>query len=159
MSFFFCQAEDGIRDLVRSRGLGDVYKRQSYDPTFGYEVAVIVQDGLRRMVQEQEDVFYYLTLLNENYAHPAMPEGVEKDILKGMYRFRKGPAGNGPRVQLLGSGAILREVMAGAELLKQDWGVEADIWSCPSFTELARDGNAVAPVSYTHLTLPPIDLV
>ncbi|MBK6629914.1 MAG: pyruvate dehydrogenase (acetyl-transferring), homodimeric type [Betaproteobacteria bacterium] len=122
----------------------------SYDPTFGYEVAVIVQDGLRRMVQEQEDVFYYLTLLNENYAHPAMPEGVEKDILKGMYRFRKGPAGNGPRVQLLGSGAILREVMAGAELLKQDWGVEADIWSCPSFTELARDGNAVARINLLH---------
>ncbi len=119
----------------------------SYDPTFGYEVAVIVQDGLRRMVQEQEDVFYYITLLNENYAHPGLPTGVEKDILKGMYLFRKGPAGNGPRVQLLGSGAILREVIAGAELLKQDWGVEADIWSCPSFTELARDGNAVARVN------------
>jgi pyruvate dehydrogenase E1 component len=127
----------------------------SYDPTFGYEVAVIVQDGLRRMYREQEDVFYYLTLLNENYEHPALPEGVEKDILKGMYLFRKGPAGNGPRVQLLGSGAILREAIAAAELLKQDWGVEADIWSCPSFTELARDGQAVARVNLLHPTDKP----
>jgi pyruvate dehydrogenase E1 component len=122
----------------------------SYDPTFGYEVAVILQDGLRRMVQEQEDVFYYLTLLNENYAHPALPDGAGKDILKGMYLFRKGPAGNNPRVQLLGSGAILREVIAAAELLKKDWGVEADIWSCPSFTELARDGQAVARWNLLH---------
>ncbi len=122
----------------------------SYDPSFGYEVAVIVQDGLRRMVQEQEDVFYYLTLLNENYAHPALPEGAEKDILKGMYLLRKGPAGNGPRVQLLGSGAILREAIAAAELLKKDWGVEADLWSCPSFTELARDGQAVARWNLLH---------
>jgi pyruvate dehydrogenase E1 component len=113
----------------------------SYDPTFAYEVAVIVQDGLRRMVAEQEDVFYYLTVMNENYEHPAMPEGVEKAILKGMYSLRKGGKGKGPRVQLLGSGVILREAMAAAELLKKDWGVEADLWSCPSFTELARDGQ------------------
>ncbi len=116
----------------------------AYDPTFSYEVAVILQDGLRRMVQEQEDVFYYITLLNENYAHPALPEGAEADILKGMYLLKKGPAGNGPRVQLLGSGAILREVIAAAGLLKQDWGVDADLWSCPSFTLLARDGHACA---------------
>ncbi|MBA3903470.1 MAG: pyruvate dehydrogenase (acetyl-transferring), homodimeric type [Rhodocyclaceae bacterium] len=122
----------------------------SYDPTFSYEVAVILQDGLRRMYREQEDVFYYLTLLNENYEHPALPEGAEQDILKGMYLFRKGPAGNGPRVQLLGSGAILREVISGAELLKKDWGVEADIWSCPSFTELARDGQAMARLNLLH---------
>jgi len=122
----------------------------AYDPTFSYEVAVILHDGLRRMVQEQEDVFYYITLLNENYAHPALPEGAEQDILKGMYLFRKGPAGNGPRVQLLGSGAILREVIAAAELLQKDWGVEADIWSCPSFTELARDGQAAARWNLLH---------
>ncbi len=122
----------------------------AYDPTFSYEVAVILQDGLRRMVQEQEDVFYYITLLNENYAHPALPEGAEKDILKGMYLFKKGPAGNGPRVQLLGSGAILREVIAAAELLKQDWGVESDLWSCPSFTELARDGQAAGRWNLLH---------
>ncbi|HMM55023.1 MAG TPA: pyruvate dehydrogenase (acetyl-transferring), homodimeric type [Candidatus Desulfobacillus sp.] len=122
----------------------------AYDPTFSYEVAVILQDGLRRMMQEQEDVFYYITLLNENYAHPALPEGAEQDILKGMYLLRKGPAGNGPRVQLLGSGAILREAIAAADLLRQDWGVDADIWSCTSFTELARDGNACARWNLLH---------
>ncbi|MDP3030838.1 MAG: pyruvate dehydrogenase (acetyl-transferring), homodimeric type [Rhodocyclaceae bacterium] len=113
----------------------------SYDPTFAYELAVIVQDGLRRMVAEQEDVFYYLTVMNENYEHPALPAGAEQDILKGMYRFRKGAANNGPRVQLLGSGTIFREAIAAAELLRADWGVESDLWSCPSFTELARDGH------------------
>jgi pyruvate dehydrogenase E1 component len=112
----------------------------SYDPTFSYEVAVIVQDGLRRMYAEQEDVFYYLTVMNENYQHPAMPEGVERDIVRGMYLFREG-RGTVPRVQLLGSGTILREVIAAAGLLEQDFGVAADIWSCPSFTELGRDGR------------------
>jgi pyruvate dehydrogenase E1 component len=113
----------------------------SYDPTFAYEVAVIVQDGLRRMVAEQEDVFYYLTVMNENYEHPDMPAGVEADILKGMYLFRRGTASNGPRVQLMGSGVIFREAIAAAEMLRNDWGVESDLWSCPSFTELARDGH------------------
>ena len=113
----------------------------SYDPTFGYELAVIVQDGLRRMVTEQEDVFYYLTVMNENYEHPALPEGAEKDILKGMYLFRKGTNSNGPRVQLLGSGTIFREAIAAADLLRNDWGVESDLWSCTSFNELARDGH------------------
>ncbi|TAM44524.1 MAG: pyruvate dehydrogenase (acetyl-transferring), homodimeric type [Gammaproteobacteria bacterium] len=121
-----------------------------YDPTFAYEVAVIIQDGLRRMVQEQEDVYYYLTVMNENYAHPAMPEGAEAGIRKGMYLFKKGGAGQGPRVQLLGSGVILREVIAAAELLKNDWGVEADIWSCPSFTLLARDGQDCARWNLLH---------
>ncbi len=118
----------------------------AYDPTFAYEVAVIVQDGLRRMVTDQEDVFYYLTVMNENYAHPAMPEGAAPDILKGMYRYSAGAKGKAkaPRVQLLGSGTIFREVIAAADLLKKDWGVEADLWSCPSFTQLARDGMAVA---------------
>src|SRR4051812_37350156 len=120
----------------------------SYDPTFSYEVAVIVQDGLRRMYAEQEDVYYYITVMNENYAHPALPEGAAPDILKGMYRFRAGaPAAKGKkaaaRVQLLGSGVILREVIEAATLLKDDWGVDSDIWSCPSFNELAREGNAV----------------
>jgi pyruvate dehydrogenase E1 component len=113
----------------------------SYDPTFAYELAVIVQDGLRRMVAEQEDVFYYLTVMNENYEHPAMPEGSQGDILKGMYLFRKGANSNGPRVQLLGSGSIFREVIAAADLLEKDWGVSADLWSCTSFNELARDGH------------------
>jgi pyruvate dehydrogenase E1 component len=113
----------------------------SFDPTFAYEVAVIVHDGLRRMIAEQEDVFYYLTVMNENYEHPEMPAGMEADILKGMYLFRKGSNSNGPRVQLMGSGVIFREAIAAAELLRNDWGVEADLWSCPSFNELARDGH------------------
>ena len=113
----------------------------SYDPTFAYEVAVIVQDGLKRMFAEQQDVFYYLTVMNENYEQPEMPAGMEGDILKGMYPFRKGKTSDGPRVQLLGSGTIFREAIAAAELLRNDWGVEADLWSCPSFTELAREGQ------------------
>lgn len=96
---------------------------------------------MRRMYAEQEDVFYYITVMNENYPHPAMPEGVEKDILKGMYLFAEGRAKSSrtPRVQLLGSGTILREVIAGAKLLEEDFGVAADIWSVPSFNELRRD--------------------
>jgi len=113
----------------------------SYDPTFAYEVAVIIQDGLHRMYKEQQDIYYYITLMNENYQHPEMPKGAERDILKGMYLFRKGPKSKGPRVQLLGSGTIFREVIAAAELLKKDWDVTADIWGCPSFNELARDGH------------------
>jgi pyruvate dehydrogenase E1 component len=112
----------------------------SYDPTFAYEVAVIVQDGLRRMCTEQEDVYYYLTLMNESYRQPPMPEGAAEGIVKGMYLFKAGATGTEPRVQLLGSGTIFREVVAAAELLRADWGVEADLWSCPSFTQLARDG-------------------
>jgi len=117
----------------------------SYDPTFGYEIAVIVQDGLRRMVAEQEDVYYYLTVMNENYTQPAMPQGAAPDILKGMYLLQPGAdkgKSKAPRVQLLGSGVILREALAAAEMLRKEWGVESDVWGCPSFVELARDGNA-----------------
>jgi pyruvate dehydrogenase E1 component len=116
----------------------------SYDPTFGYELAVIIQDGLRRMIQQQQNVYYYITLMNENYPHPGLKAGQEEGILRGMYLLQHGAAGGAARVQLLGSGTILREVIAAAELLKTDWGVTADIWSCTSFTELARDGAAVA---------------
>jgi pyruvate dehydrogenase E1 component len=124
----------------------------SYDPTFSYEVAVVIQDGLRRMIAEQQDVYYYLTVMNENYPHPAMPEGAAPDIIKGMYRFREGAkaAKGAPRVQLLGSGTIFREVIAAAELLKQDFGVDADLWGCPSFTELSRDGMAVERWNMMH---------
>jgi len=124
----------------------------SYDPTFQYELAVIVQDGLRRMVKEQEDVFYYLTVMNENYVHPAMPEGAAEGILKGMYLFKSAGKDDGksPRVQLLGSGTILREVIAAADLLKSHWGVSADVWSCPSFTELGREGQARAREALLH---------
>jgi pyruvate dehydrogenase E1 component len=114
----------------------------AYDPTFSYEIAVILQDGSRRMLQEQEDVYYYVTVMNENYAHPDMPAGAEADIIKGMYLFKDGgkPKKNEPRVQLLGSGTILREVIAAAELLEKDFGIASDIWSCPSFSELRKDG-------------------
>jgi pyruvate dehydrogenase E1 component len=124
----------------------------SYDPTFGYEVAVIIQDGLRRMYVDQEDVFYYLTLMNENYEHPPMPEGVEDGIRRGMYLFSAadGLPGDAPRVQLLGSGTILREVIAAAELLASDFGVAADVWSVPSFTELRRDGLAAERWNMLH---------
>ena len=114
----------------------------SYDPTYAYEVAVIVHDGLKRMLEKQEDVYYYMTTLNENYEHPAMPEGAEAGIVKGMYLLRAAdPKAKGHRVQLMGSGAILREIIAGADLLAKDFGVHADIWSVTSFTELAREAH------------------
>jgi len=116
----------------------------SYDPTFAHEVAVIMQDGLRRMVQEQENVFYYLTLLNENYPMPGLQPGTEAQIIKGMYQVKSGAKqlSSGLRVQLLGSGTILRESFAAQALLEKDWQIAADVWSCPSFNELTRDGQA-----------------
>jgi pyruvate dehydrogenase E1 component len=134
------QHEDGHSHLMSAT----IPNCISYDPTFSYEVAVIVQDGMRRMYKEQEDIYYYITLMNENYRNPEMPKGAEADILKGMYAFSKTDKSKAPRVQLLGSGTIFREVIEAAALLKKDWGVDADIWGCPSFTELARDGNAVS---------------
>lgn len=141
------QHEDGHSHLLSAT----IPNCISYDPTFSYEVAVIVQDGLRRMVEEQEDVFYYLTVMNENYSHPQMPEGVEDDIIKGMYLYRGAPEdAKGHHVHLMGSGTILREVIAGAELLEKDFGVSADIWSVPSFTEVARDADAIARWNMLH---------
>ena len=185
------QHEDGHSHLLA----GAIPNCRAYDPTFSYEVAIVLQDGVRRMLQEQEDCYYYITVMNENYAHPDLPKGCEADVIKGMYLFRDGddplPAGsptaaaqsdkegkgnvpetdgpppretkaaaketvkNGaeksalpkgvkkdklPRVQLLGSGTILREVIAAAELLENEFGVVCDIWSCPSFSELRKDG-------------------
>ncbi len=126
----------------------------SYDPTYAHEVAVIIQDGLRRMVGNQENVYYYLTLLNENYAHPGLEPGSEEGIVKGMYLLREGDAGNKTRVQLLGSGSILREVLAAAELLEKDWNVAADVWSVTSFTELRRDGLDCERWNLLHPTEP-----
>ena len=135
------QHEDGHSHVLFSV----VPNVRAYDPTYGYEVAVIIQEGLRRMVAEQEDVFYYLTLMNENYVHPEMPKGAEEGILRGMYLLKSAatPRAKKPRVQLLGSGTILREVLAAAELLESDFGVLADVWSVTSFTELRRDGIEV----------------
>jgi pyruvate dehydrogenase E1 component len=132
------QHQDGHSHLLSST----VPSCVSYDPTFAYELAVIVHAGLERMLQRREDVFYYVTMMNENYPHPALPtrDGVREGILRGMYLFEEVAPGREPRVQLLGSGAILREVIAAARLLAEDFGVGADVWSCPSFTELRRDG-------------------
>jgi len=141
------QHEDGHSHLWS----GAVPNCVSYDPTFGYELAVIIQDGLRRMFQEQEDVYYYITLMNENYAHPEMPKGSEQDILKGMYLFKESKkSAKKPHVQLMGSGTIFREVIEAAALLESEWGVQADLWSCPSFTELAREGQQVERWNRLH---------
>jgi pyruvate dehydrogenase E1 component len=111
----------------------------AYDPAFAYELAVIIHDGMRRMYEAQERVFYYITVMNENYVQPALPEGAEEGILRGMYRLRSG-APQKRHVQLLGSGTILREVLAAAEMLEKDFQVSSDVWSVTSFSELRRDG-------------------
>ena len=129
------QHEDGHSHILSST----IPNCVSYDPTFAHELAVIMQHGLKRMVEDQENVFYYLTVMNENYAQPGLVKGDEEGIIRGMYQFRKGGKGK-IRAQLLGSGTILREVIAAADLLESDWGVAADVWSVTSFTELRRDG-------------------
>lgn len=113
---------------------------RAYDPAFAYEMAVIVRDGLQRMYADQENLYYYITVMNENYTQPAIPEGVEEGIIKGIYQFKKAGKGKGPRVQLMGSGTIFREVIAAAEMLKKDWKIESDIWSVPGVNQLHRDG-------------------
>jgi pyruvate dehydrogenase E1 component len=129
------QHEDGHSHIIA----GTVPNCVAYDPTFSYEVAVILQDGMRRMVTDEEDIYYYITLLNENYSHPEMPEGAEEGIRRGLYRLRQTGAGK-RKVQLLGCGSILREVIAAATILEQQFDVAADIWSATSFNELRRDG-------------------
>ncbi len=129
------QHQDGHSQVVAST----IPNCIAYDPTFAYELAVILQDGLRRMYQEKENCFYYVTVMNENYPQPAMPDGVREGIVRGLYLYQAA-TGAGPRVQLLGSGTILREVIAAAELLEKDWGVTADVWSVTSFNELRREG-------------------
>src|SRR5262249_6829530 len=147
------QHEDGHSHLIAAT----IPNCVSYDPTFAYEVAVIIRDGLRRMYEEQEDVFFYITLMNENYEQPGMPEEAEAGILKGMYLFKEGAVRQkkAPRVQLLGSGTILREVIVAADLLAGDFGVIADVWSAPSFTELRREGLEVERWNLLHPTEAP----
>ena len=146
------QHEDGHSHILA----GTIPNCVSYDPTFAYEVVTIIRDGMRRMYAEQEDVYYYVTLMNENYPHPGMPEGSEAGILKGLYQLSDGgkTPKKGQRVQLMGSGTILREVMAAAELLKADWGVAADVWSATSYNELRRDGMAAERWNRLHPTEP-----
>ncbi len=126
----------------------------AYDPTFAYELTVIVQDGMRRMYQEQENIFYYISVMNENYLQPAMPEGVEEGIRRGLYLFQQGGKRK-KRVQLLGSGAILREVIAAADLLDKDFSISADVWSVTSFNELRRDGLDVERWNMLHPEASP----
>ncbi|MEY3468142.1 MAG: pyruvate dehydrogenase (acetyl-transferring), homodimeric type, partial [Pseudomonadota bacterium] len=128
----------------------------SYDPTFAHEVGVILHHGLKRMVEKQENVFYYITLLNENYAMPGLKPGTEEQIIKGMYLIQQGEgAKKAPRVNLLGSGTILRESIAARDLLANDWGVAANVWSCPSFNELTRDGQNAERYNLLHPTETP----
>jgi pyruvate dehydrogenase E1 component len=129
------QHQDGHSHLIAATNPNCV----AYDPCYAYELAVIIHHGMKRMYQDHHDVYYYITVMNEAYTHPPMPEGVNDGIVKGMYRLRQAE-GNGERVQLLGSGAILREVEAASDLLAADYGIAADVWSVTSFTELCRDG-------------------
>jgi pyruvate dehydrogenase E1 component len=122
----------------------------TYDPTFLYELAVIIQDGMRRMYQEQEHVYYYITVMNENYVHPAMPKGAEAGIVKGLYLLRKSKKSSDKKVQLLGSGTILREVLAAADVLEKEYDVAADVWSATSFNELARQAQDVERDNRLH---------
>jgi len=141
------QHEDGHSHLFASF----IPNCVAYDPTFGYELAVIVRDGLRRMYAEQQDVYYYITVMNENYLQPEMPAGSEEGISRGAYLLREGPLQKkAPRVQLMGSGTILREVLAAADLLAADFGVSADVWSATSFNELRRDGLAAERWNLLH---------
>ena len=128
------QHEDGHSQLMAAM----IPNCVSYDPTFAYELAVIMQDGLKRMIENQEDVFYYITVMNENYSHPEMPKGSETDIIKGMYSFSTSKI-KGEKVQLMGSGVILREVIEAQKILESDYGVSADVWSVTSFNELRKD--------------------
>ena len=151
------QHEDGHSQILA----GTIPNCVSYDPTFAHEVAVIMQHGLKRMVEKQENVYYYITLLNENYPMPGLQPGTEEQIIKGMYLLKEGAAqlakasAATPRVQLLGSGTILRESLAAQELLANDWGVAANVWSCPSFNELAREGQDAERYNLLHPSATP----
>jgi len=137
------QHQDGSSHLVAAT----IPNCRAYDPCFGNELAVIVQDGARRMLEEQEDVFYYVTTMNENYVHPPLPQGAEEGIVRGMYRLQER---EGAKLQLLGAGTILREVIAAAELLEKDFGIAAEVFSVTSFSELQRDGMECERANRLH---------
>lgn len=140
------QHEDGHSHLLAAT----IPNCLPYDPSFAHELAVIIHDGLKRMIENQEDVFYYITLMNENYAHPGLQAGQEEGILKGMYLLQESKKKAKHKVQLIGSGTILRESIAAAQLLQDDWGVAADIWSAPSLTLVAREGQDVERWNRVH---------
>ena len=139
------QHQDGSSHLAAAT----IPNCRAYDPAFAGELAVIIDRGLREMLEEQADFFYYVTMMNENYAQPSLPEGVEDDVVKGLYQF-SGPAAGEAAVRLVGSGAILREVIAAGDLLRADWGVAAEVWSATSFGELAREARAVERWNRLH---------
>jgi pyruvate dehydrogenase E1 component len=145
------QHEDGHSHILA----GTIPNCVTYDPSFAHEVGVILHHGLVRMVERQENVFFYLTLLNENYPMPGLVAGTEEQIIRGMYLLAPAPAGEGLRVNLLGSGTILRESLAAKALLAEDWGVAANVWSCPSFNELAREGQDCARFNLLHPEAEP----
>lgn len=126
-----------------------------FDPTYGYEMAIIIRDGLKAMVEEKQDCYYYITSMNENYSHPAMPDDVEEGVLKGAYRLRESKKKLKNRVQLMGSGTILREAETAARMLEDEWRVAADVWSATSFTELAREGQACERYNRLHPEAEP----
>jgi pyruvate dehydrogenase E1 component len=143
------QHQDGHSQLVATT----VPNCVSYDPTFAYELAVIIHDGMRRMFVEQENIFYYLTVMNENYPQPALPKGVEAGILKGAYLLKTGGRGK-DRATLLGSGTILREIQAAAQILENDYGVSTDVFSVTSFSELRREALEVERWNMLHPDQP-----
>jgi pyruvate dehydrogenase E1 component len=124
----------------------------SYDPAYAYELAVILHHGMQRMLERHENVFYYVTIMNEGYVQPPMPEGVAEGIVRGIYLLRASPASERPRAQLMGSGTILREVLAAADLLREDWRVDSDVWSVTSVNELRREGLECARWNTLHPT-------
>jgi pyruvate dehydrogenase E1 component len=143
------QHQDGHSHVMAA----NVPNCRAFDPAYAYELAVILHDGMQRMAALQEDVFYYITVMNENYVHPALPDGAREGILRGMYQVQ-GAHGEGERVQLLGSGTILREALAAAELLRDDFQIDADVWSVTSFSELRRQGNEVERWNLLHPSEP-----
>jgi pyruvate dehydrogenase E1 component len=145
------QHQDGHSHIIA----GTIPNCITYDPVFGYELAVIVQDGLRRMFVDQEDVYYYLTVCNENYHHPAMPEGVEQDIIKGLYRFSKTDKPAEKHVNLMSSGTIFQQAMQAAEMLKNDFGITSDLWVATSMNELAREAQDVERSNRMYPTSAP----
>ena len=140
------QHEDGHSHIMANT----IPNCKSYDPTYNYELSVIIQDGMQRMYGDKENCFYYITTMNENYQHPEMPKGVEEGIIKGLYKLQAGKGKKKPRVQLMGAGTILREVEAAADILRSDYGVESDVWSMTSVNELARDGQEVNRYNMMH---------
>ena len=145
------QHQDGHSHLLAST----IPNCISYDPTFSYEVAIILQEGIRRMHEKQENIFYYLTTMNENYRHPAMPKDCQKGVLKGMYLFKEFNNKGKTKIQLLGSGAILREMIAAAEILSKEYSIDSDVWSVTSFNELRKDGMEIERKNLLNATEKP----